>query len=46
MTLTILIALISAISEARADESLMISLQSLFTRVRGRDVLGSSAARS
>jgi hypothetical protein len=42
MTLTILIALISAFSEAQADESGMISLQSLFTGVRGREILRSS----
>src|SRR5829696_3265076 len=33
MTLTLLVALISAFREARADESAMISLRSLFTGV-------------
>src|SRR5215217_1892088 len=45
MTLTILIALISLFNKARADESVMISLRSLFTRVRGRGVLRSSGAK-
>src|SRR5215210_5506668 len=43
MTLTILIALISAFREAQADESVMISLLSLFTGVRRRLILRSSA---
>jgi hypothetical protein len=45
MTLTILIALMSAFREAQADESVMISLLlSLFTGVRGRGILRSSDA--
>jgi hypothetical protein len=40
--LTILIALMTAFREAQADESGMISLRSLFTRVRGRRILRTS----
>jgi hypothetical protein len=43
MTLTILIALMSAFREAQADESVMLSLLlSSFTGVRGIEILRSS----
>jgi hypothetical protein len=41
MTLKILIAHMSAFREAQANESVMISLRCLFTRVRGRGILRS-----
>jgi hypothetical protein len=42
MTLRVLVALILAFSEVRSDESAMISLRSLFTGVRGRQILRNS----
>ena len=42
MILTILVALMTAFRKAQADESVMISLRSLFTGVRAIGILGRS----
>jgi hypothetical protein len=42
MILTILVALMTAFRKAQADESVMISVRSLFTRVRGSRILRTS----